>query len=137
MLSDPSSKLFGGLDDAFPDLMNRHSQVSDPGPLSLLVKCAYWDHESGLETGIFGRFHIKCTKPTNFLRYSSHLFVVPPHSMADTYGSCIDQCHCLPQQSHSCYLSITFEWIRQLLSKLKHCKLQGKIEIGGHQQNFD
>ena len=32
VLSDPSSKLFGGL-----DLMNKHSQVSDPGTLAPLV----------------------------------------------------------------------------------------------------
>ena len=37
MVSDPSSKLFGRLDDAFPELMNRHSQVSDQGPLDPLV----------------------------------------------------------------------------------------------------
>ena len=37
VLSDPSSKLFGGLEDTFPYLMNGQSQVSDFGPSVLIL----------------------------------------------------------------------------------------------------
>ena len=41
-------KLFDGLDDAFPGLMNRNSKVSDPGPLGPLAIILTYTYHSPL-----------------------------------------------------------------------------------------